>query len=224
VNRGTERARVAIGFDPGVIVARPDPDTRDLRLEFNDLAPSEVRAVARVLDGWRLEITYVRSEDGPVPQAITLRPELPGTPIGSKRVLRRLGFGPVVDAVDKMIRDPWLSRYLGPAWARPTIRPGRRGTDDAFYLDWALKYVDAYERDPRRPIQVLLADAEAAGEYRTEKELRSFVNRARARALLTRAPKNGLAGGELTAKASRLKAERDRLDAAFRRENPSWHL
>ena len=75
-------------------------------------------------------------------------------------------------------------------------RPGRRGRDDAFYAEWAARYVSLLNHP--RPV------AELARQHNySESQIRNFLHEARKRELLTAAP-TGRAGGSLTDKAKEL--------------------
>jgi hypothetical protein len=126
------------------------------------------------------------------------------------RQLRRLGFGGVVEeAFGWFLQMPDL---FGEPWLQRPRRPGRAGTDDSVYAEWAGRYVDALEVDPRRPVQHLIEDAAGAGEHITASKVRAYLNRARARGLLTDAPP-GQPGGELTDKARDLLRSADEAAA-----------
>jgi hypothetical protein len=76
-------------------------------------------------------------------------------------------------------------------------RTGRRGRDDLFYARWASCYVDEVAKGPA-PLARL-----HRREHLDESTIRGFLQEARRRRLLTKAPQ-GKAGGKLTEKAKRL--------------------
>ena len=78
-----------------------------------------------------------------------------------------------------------------------TRRPGRKGRDDGFYAAWAAAYLDKCAQT-RRP-HLALAEETNYGKD----TIRDFVQKARNRGLLTKAPP-GRAGGQLLPKAVRL--------------------
>ncbi|MFN7148957.1 MAG: hypothetical protein ACK4V6_05705 [Microthrixaceae bacterium] len=84
--------------------------------------------------------------------------------------------------------------------AMSPARLGRRAKDDSFYAVHARRYVDALGVNKRSPIDVMVDNSD---EHTTKKAQLAYVNRARARGLLTAAPP-GRAGGELTDKARAL--------------------
>jgi hypothetical protein len=87
-------------------------------------------------------------------------------------------------------------------------RPGRRGTPDLAYAVWAQRYVAALEDQStsRAPVKFLVDQEKAGGRFVTDKQVRAYLNKARARKLLTAAPP-GRPGGTLTPKAKKLLAE-----------------
>jgi len=84
-----------------------------------------------------------------------------------------------------------------------TQRPGRAGRPDIKYAMWAEKYVDAVEATCGKPMAKLMAENPGFDED----ALRSILNKARKRGLLSNSP-SGRAGGNLTAKAEALLTER----------------
>jgi hypothetical protein len=73
----------------------------------------------------------------------------------------------------------------------------------SFYATWAKAYVEALEVAPKIPMKHLVATSNGT---ETENTVRAFLNRARARKLLT-ASEPGKPGGELTAKARKILEE-----------------
>lgn len=77
-------------------------------------------------------------------------------------------------------------------------RPGRKGRNDSFYLEWAVRYLSWCERSSR-PVADLAREVSFSPQT-----VSGFVREARERDLLTWPPRRGVAGGELTIKAQRL--------------------
>lgn len=151
-----------------------------------------------------LRATLDRTDDEDVVvRAVELRPR-PGNEdraMGA-RMLRRLGFGDVVDEATRWLQHEGVRQMIGSDWSRPVARPGRRGQADEKYAGWAERYVDALARAPRSPIQLLLRENQDP-TVTTAEQVRWFLNEARRRGLLTAAPR-GKPGGELTDKARAL--------------------
>jgi hypothetical protein len=110
-------------------------------------------------------------------------------------------------------RDPKLAiQLLGahgiPPGAKPAKRrPGRAGREDAYYLAFALAYVERLAEGSRRPIQDLAERPPKAikgyvsdGLVASPATVRDIIHQARVRGLLSASPK-GRPGGELTRKA-----------------------
>ncbi len=167
-----------------------------------------VAFVDEVLDGWVLRAILEAGEDGPEIAAIELRRRPGGQPVGT-RVLRRLGLGAAVSALNRLVSDPAVARRLssfGPGFAQAVRRPGRRGTDHRLYAVVAARYVRALGVNPRAPYRVMVDEARGRGEYETESALRSKVQRARSVGVLT--PAEGRKpGGSLTQYGEELAAE-----------------
>jgi hypothetical protein len=159
--------------------------------------------ISPVLAGeWILRVSVQRDGDELVPVGLDLRPR-PGAKI-SARVLRTLGFGAVLKAAnDVLLGRPHVAATFGDRWAQPVEQPGRAGRKDAFYAEWARRYVDALATAPRRPIALLIEEAAERDEHVTRGEIAARLTVARQRGLLTEAP-SGQAGGELTDKARRV--------------------
>ena len=82
-------------------------------------------------------------------------------------------------------------------WAQTlATRPGRKGREERDYAEVAARYVDAL--GSRTPIKEL-----AEQLFLSDSQVRSVLNKARDRGLLTAAPK-GKAGGKLTDKALKI--------------------
>ena len=137
-------------------------------------------------------------------------PEPPDEGLTS-RALRRVHLGEAVDRAHKEIqkrlerdrereRRRLMPKFTAEAVSAPR-QPGRRGRDDRFYATVAAIYVEALERDPRRPV-VLAAQILSKRRRGTYKPayVRDLLHVARQRGLLTKPPK-GRAGGQLTDKA-----------------------
>ena len=100
----------------------------------------------------------------------------------SSRLLRSIGFGAVAEEAKSLLTDPViLENFLGDGWRRPSVRPGRKQREPHHYALWANRYVWALKQDPRRPIQYIVEADGAAGEDRSEKEVRGQVSRTRPR-------------------------------------------
>ena len=66
---------------------------------------------------------------------------------GGSRMLRRLGFGPVLEQIDDVLEvDFAVAQIANGVWRRAVRRPGRGGRPDTFYAQWAQRYVDHNER------------------------------------------------------------------------------
>lgn len=178
-----------------------------MRIEYDVDSSGELVVVADVLDGtWRLRLRLAPPADNPQVVEISLRPagDVPQrhTAIGT-RLIRRLGYGDVLEELDRWFSDAMIARRLGEAWSRPVARPGRRGRAAVEYAVWARDYVTALEADPGRPIRWMIEKAAEEGVTRTEPEIRWYLTEARRRDLLTPAPR-GRAGGQLTPLAKQL--------------------
>lgn len=185
------------------------PDGLAIRLEVDYTSITEPEAVdevdvhALVLDDeWELTARYRRTDEGPILEHLQLRPATKDADILGSKLLRRLRLGAVVDEFAELLKDPLVQSYLGEEWHQRPVRPGRAGTDDLFYAQWAQRYVDALAVAPDRPIEHLV---ESADEHLTPAQVRAYLNKARSdsRQLLTKAPP-GKAGGELTDRAREL--------------------
>ena len=146
------------------------------------------------------------SDDGEDPEAVQVADERDPEPL-TTRLLRRSGFGHVVHDAKRLITDPVVrERFLGAAWARPSVRAGREQKSPYEHAMWANRYVWALARDRRRPLPFIVAADRAAGVERTIKEVSGHVSRARPE-YLSRSAEPGMAGGELTDTARRLLRE-----------------
>lgn len=171
-----------------------------LECDLNDAdhSISNVAVVARVLGGrWSLRAFLVANDQGPEFTAIELRPADTSDVLGS-RLLRKLGFGEVVEEASRWLNDDGVGGFFGDEWVKPLPRPGRRGRSDVFYARWAQRYVDALAQNPKHPIKHIVDTATEPGT--TASQVRWYLTAARERNLLTEAPAGG-AGGELTDKA-----------------------
>lgn len=111
------------------------------------------------------------------------------------RWLRKLGNSAALSRVDEVLEGALVGEYLGEEWRRRVHRPGRSGRPDAYYAEWALRYVAALGSESA--VRTLVEEEIAAGRHTTEAAVRAYINKARTRGLLTQAP-SGRAGGELT--------------------------
>ncbi|MGH9187907.1 MAG: hypothetical protein ACRD0U_19190 [Acidimicrobiales bacterium] len=173
-------------------------------------AATEIHVWAQVLDGWLLDATFVPGDDGPTLRQVSLVATEAEAPALGSRVLRHLGFAAVADEFAAWLKEPRVVAILSERWGRRPARPGRAGTDDLVYAEAARRYVDALARDRRRPVKLLIDEAAAAGRHMTAAELRAMHLRARQRGLLSAAPP-GQPGGQLTARATALLADADRI-------------
>lgn len=148
----------------------------------------------------RLRLRRVEGESRPRVIARELRDD---TGEVTQREMRRLGEGGVIARVDAALSDYSTARIIGEAWRHEVHRPGRRGRDPVFYAEWARRYVEACELAPQSPIKHLVEVERSAGRHATEAQIKAYLNRARARDLLT-ASDRGQAGGALTKTAERL--------------------
>jgi hypothetical protein len=78
----------------------------------------------------------------------------------------------------------------------PARRPGSSGRPDRFYLDIAVRYLEAVSG--RHPVEDVAAQLGMERRY-----IRDLLHEARRRGLLTKPPR-GRAGGRLTGKAEKL--------------------
>jgi hypothetical protein len=86
-------------------------------------------------------------------------------------------------------------------------RPGRKGRSDAFYLVWAVAYVQEMAKGSRHPIKDLAEHPPSPvkgyvsdGGQVSEATVRDLIHKARTRGLLSEPPR-GQPGGHLTEKA-----------------------
>lgn len=153
-------------------------------------------AIAASDDGTLLRVRFELDDEG-VPRAtrfeVVARADLTSR-------IRRQGQGWVVEEVEQALAWLPMQHIWGSAWFRDIRRPGRAGRPDLFYATCAARYVEALATDPHAPIRRLIDDGTAAGRLETASQWRAWLNRARERGLLTKAPV-GRAGGELTSKA-----------------------
>ena len=90
---------------------------------------------------------------------------------------------------------------------QPRRRRGRRGRPDLFYARLARAYVARVRAESEKPVRDLAADAALARRLGlsprdlTPALVQDALNTARERNLLTKPPKPGYAGGELTPRA-----------------------
>jgi hypothetical protein len=158
--------------------------------------------------GWRAQLAWRLGAEGRVylHSLAFVRPE--GEPIGEDvpghELAKRLKLGAFARQASQELRRPSLIFWLPTEWGRALLaevaipKPGR-GREPVFYAKWAAEYERAQEVTPRTPIKTLLED----WPDETEESIRSYLNRARSRGLLT-AAEPGRAGGKLTAKAKRI--------------------
>jgi len=167
-----------------------------------------VQIVSRpVIPGWELRLTLTPGDDENDISSITIT-RTGDTGTAGKNLVRKLGWGHVLNEARRILSSQKAQRALGPTWTQEVARPGRAGREDVFYALWADRYVRALTKDPRRPVKVICDEAAAAGEYLTGQQVRGYLTEARSkrRDLLTPAPP-GKPGGKLTARAKKLLAE-----------------
>jgi hypothetical protein len=83
-------------------------------------------------------------------------------------------------------------------------KPGRKGHGLDYYVGWAGRYADLVQGGDRHPIKTLAVERGLPSDY-----VRDTINTARRTHHLLTDPGRGRAGGQLTAKALQLIAERD---------------
>jgi hypothetical protein len=189
------------------------PRVRFVEADYGDGAPSDVTAVweAELLPGWKVTTRW-RLVNGVVTiREFHVAPTDDGDPeaAADTTVAKRLGLGELERATRSAFASPFAGFVFPREWLdaiereefRP--RPGR-GRARHRYAEWARRYVDALERDPRAPIALLSKE----WPDETEESLRGFLTRARKLGLLTQAPP-GKPGGKLTDKARVLLAEEE---------------
>jgi hypothetical protein len=161
----------------------------------------------------KLQVTVTAEDDVVGPRRILV--EMTDGSVIPKSVFSRLRLSQVRSQIEHDLESPVIQHQLGffneEAWSDPFARlprPGRRGRPDWQYLLWAARYVTALAENPRRPV-ALMAETYPG---RSANTIRSYLNKARRRGLLTSARVNGLPGGELTKRGQRLLDEyRDAL-------------
>lgn len=146
---------------------------------------------------WVATATFGLGEDGPRMSSIEFASTGDGAAFGAE-ILRQLGLRDVHRQMEIEFRQitAWLD--LPEAWERKSLRvrrPGRQGMSDIELAQWAQRYVEATENQPKRPV------AWMAEEYGwSVAGIRATLERARRKDLLTKAV-HGVAGGSLTKKA-----------------------
>ena len=173
-----------------------------LRLEWIGDAEEWLDVIGEGPEGLLFRLRLQPGEDGPRVVGLELRAS--GGAIGTG-LLRKLGLGdeptsPLGLLNQALEFDQTVGELAGGKWRRRVKRRGRQGRPDVDYALWARDYVAAIEADPRAPIKYLVGVEKAAGRYRTENEIRAYLNKARNRGLLTKASP-GQPGGDLTPKA-----------------------
>jgi hypothetical protein len=97
-----------------------------------------------------------------------------------------------------LARESSKGGWLGETWATEAIRrPGPRGKDDLHFAKLAAAYVD-HLNEGRQPIEAL-----AEEESLSKVTIRNQIREARRRGVLAET-RQGVAGGQLTAKANAL--------------------
>lgn len=203
---GPLASAAGLGVPGGAQLERLDELLRVDAVDLAAVVDDEVDALPAQLDGWVLRAELEPSEDGPVVVGIELRPG-PGAQLVGSRVLRRLGFGAVIDAGGRWLTNYTVAtKHLGERWASPVKRPGRGRQDSRLYARWAARYVRALAAGDGRPVKRLVEEAAVDGEHVTEAQVRAYLTRARRLGLLT-AAEPGRGGGELTALGRKLALE-----------------
>ena len=159
---------------------------------------TELRIKASVHDGWITTVTFGLIDGAIRVLRITNEPvvykELFNVPVA-------LLSPDLVEALEWEIGRPLTQFCLPGEWAEAAmmIRPktGRRGNSQRFYAEWARRYLDACEKNPRSPYAVLANDwpGHAHGT------LKQYIWRARDKGLLGPVPAGAKCGGELKAEA-----------------------
>jgi hypothetical protein len=150
-------------------------------------------------EDWIVLATFQDVPQAPRLHEIRVRPLRNWAPAPglATEVLRSIRVGDLYRAVLTELRDRrfdlhWDTSVDAEFDRNP--RPGRRGRDDAFYAEWAARYVSMLNH----PSPV----AELARQHNySESQIRNFLHEARKRELLTAAPR-GRADGQLTDKAT----------------------
>jgi hypothetical protein len=184
-------------------------------------------------DGWVAAYRLMMKSDRPVVAEVRLFPDDPPVSRGPGqwseqasavpsegipgRALRDLRLTFALERFSRFLRliegDPKLAKQLLgahgiPLGARPAKRrPGRAGRADAYYLAFAMAYVERLAEGSRRPVQDLAEHPPKAikgyvsdGLVASPATVRDIIHQARVRGLLTGSPP-GRPGGELTPKA-----------------------
>jgi len=195
----------AVAADPGRSYGPFDLDLH-VRSEDGEIT---VEWSADLIAGWRITTRW-KHRDGAVRCAgISIDESALTATTPDTALFKKLNLGALHRQVEAEFRrpttlfllwEPWVSTIAKDGIAIP--RPGRRGRDQLYYAEWARRYVEACSIAPRSPLKHLVATSPAE----TEGTIRAFLNRARAKGLLTKAPA-GKSGGELTRKARELLKE-----------------
>lgn len=161
--------------------------------------PDQHRFVATTTWG-RVTFVYDTREPSAEPVEISITPST-GLTL-SPEALRRVRLTGLRSQAAKKAGHPLIKWLAGidPDAEEPWLadpRPGRRGREDSDYAIWASRYVDAL-KETSHPIKKLRIE-----HGFTDATIRTILSVARNRGLLTKSPK-GLAGGELTKKATNI--------------------
>jgi len=163
--------------------------------------PDQVVAVTEVpgVPDSSLRVTTTAEEGRVGPRQIVI--EMTDGSVIPPTLFARLRLSPVRRQLDYDLESPVIQCHLKmfdeEAWSDPFARqprPGRRGRPDWHYALWSRRYVTALKKNPRKPV-ALLSDTYPGHSPET---IRSYLNKARNRGLLTDPPKNGVPGGRLT--------------------------
>lgn len=179
--------------EPVLAEVAPGGESERLRFEWIGDADEWLDVIGKGPGDSLFRLRLRAGEEGPEVSGLQLEAG-PGR-IGVN-VMRQLGV-PLGSAYRALGSDPSLGALAGGKWRRRVRRPGRAGTPDADYADWAKRYVDAMELAPRAPVKHLIEMERQAGRHATEAQVRAYISKARRRGLLTPAP-SGQPGGQLT--------------------------
>lgn len=189
------------------------PNSGGLSLQgFADGPAGEPVTVFRLGKHQEWEVVVSLTLDGVVGM-LTLQPagtwhpeEQAAQPSGgiTARLLRSLPIGEITSQAVALARRPFarvVEKFPDAAphyhqWHEALQqRPGRRGRDDDFYLDFVVAYVELVDKGERAPVAAMASRRQFAATT-----IRNLIHEARRRGLLTPAPR-GRSGGALTPKA-----------------------
>ena len=168
-------------------------------------APAEAKVTVPLGEEWTAEYEIVSQGGVPVIADLHITPETKGqVPAGglSARLLRSLRLsiprrllkeaGEFERKYPMQHREQILSNPL--LNAAPPKREYRRGRPNLFYAELAERYVTLWFSGVRKPLQVIAKERKQPAA-----KVRDMISQARKRGLLTKPPKQGSMGGQLTA-------------------------